>query len=74
MRRDDTATTGTDKINNPLSERRAYAVQKWLLDHGATGADQISVKGFGSSNPIGDNKTAKGRFANRRAELLAFCQ
>ncbi len=69
-----TDSTGTDKINNPLSERRAYAVQKWLLDHGATGADQISVKGFGSSNPIGDNKTAKGRFANRRAELLAFCQ
>jgi OmpA-OmpF porin, OOP family len=69
-----TDSSGNDKINNPLSERRAYAVQKWLLDHGATGADQMTVKGFGSSNPVADNKTAKGRSENRRAEVLAFCQ
>jgi outer membrane protein OmpA-like peptidoglycan-associated protein len=69
-----TDSNGNDKINNPLSERRAYAVQKWLLDHGATGADQITVKGFGSSNPVASNKTAKGRSENRRAEVLAFCQ
>jgi outer membrane protein OmpA-like peptidoglycan-associated protein len=69
-----TDSTGNDKINNPLSERRAEAVQKWLIDHGATASDQITVKGNGSSNPVASNKTVKGRAENRRAEILAFCQ
>ena len=69
-----TDSTGNDKINQPLSVRRADAVQKWLTEHGATSADHISTKGFGASNPIADNKTAKGRFQNRRAEILVFCQ
>lgn len=54
-----TDSTGNDKINQPLSVKRADAVQKWLIDHGATSADHISTKGFGASNPIADNKTAK---------------
>ena len=69
-----TDSTGGPKINQPLSERRADAVKKWILDHGATSADHITTKGFGAANPIADNKTAKGRFQNRRAEILVFCQ
>jgi outer membrane protein OmpA-like peptidoglycan-associated protein len=69
-----TDSTGGPKINQPLSERRADAVKKWLLDHGATSADQISTKGFGAANPIASNKTVKGRAENRRAEVLAYCQ
>ena len=69
-----TDSTGNDKINNPLSERRAAAVQKWLLDHGATASDHITTKGNGSSNPVASNKTAKGRAENRRAEILALCE
>ena len=69
-----TDSTGGPKINQPLSERRADAVKKWLLDHGATSADHISAKGLGASNPVADNKSSKGRFQNRRAEILAFCQ
>jgi outer membrane protein OmpA-like peptidoglycan-associated protein len=69
-----TDSTGGPKINQPLSERRADAVKKWLLDHGATSGDRITTKGFGASNPIADNKTVKGRAENRRAEILAFCQ
>jgi outer membrane protein OmpA-like peptidoglycan-associated protein len=69
-----TDSTGGPKINNPLSERRAEAVKKWLLDHGATAADHISAKGLGDSNPVASNKTAKGRAENRRAEILVFCQ
>jgi len=69
-----TDSTGGPKINQPLSERRADAVKAWLLDHGATSADHITTKGFGAANPIADNKTAKGRFQNRRAEILVFCE
>ena len=69
-----TDSTGGPKINQPLSERRADAVKAWLLDHGATSADHITTKGNGASNPIADNKTVKGRFQNRRAEILVFCQ
>ncbi len=69
-----TDSTGSPKINQPLSERRADAVRKWLLDHGATAEDHVTTRGFGASNPVADNKTAKGRFQNRRAEILVFCQ
>jgi peptidoglycan-associated lipoprotein len=69
-----TDSTGGPKINDPLSQRRADAVQQWLVDHGATSADHITTKGNGASNPIADNKTAKGRAENRRAEILVFCQ
>ncbi len=69
-----TDSTGSDKINNPLSEKRADAVKKYLVEHHAMDADRITTKGFGSSNPVADNKTAKGRFQNRRAEILVFCQ
>jgi outer membrane protein OmpA-like peptidoglycan-associated protein len=53
-----------------LSERRAESVKKWLLDNGATSADKITSRGFGESNPVADNGTAKGRFQNRRVEIL----
>jgi OmpA-OmpF porin, OOP family len=69
-----TDSSGSDKINNPLSERRAEAVKAWLIGHGAGTGDTITTKGYGSSNPIASNKTAKGKAQNRRAEVLAFCQ
>ena len=69
-----TDSTGNDKINDPLSERRAEAVKQWLIEHGAGSSDTITTQGFGSHKPIADNRTAKGRAQNRRAELLAFCQ
>lgn len=61
--------TGTDAINDPLSENRAKSVQTYLTTKGKVDAAKIMVVGFGSKNPIADNKTAKGRSANRRVEL-----
>jgi outer membrane protein OmpA-like peptidoglycan-associated protein len=58
--------TGTDAINDPLSENRAKSVQTYLTTKGKVDAAKITVAGFGSKNPIADNKTAKGRAANRR--------
>lgn len=65
-----TDSRGTEAYNQALSERRAAAVRKYLLDNGATDADKITSVGYGKSNPIGDNATAKGRFENRRVEIL----
>jgi outer membrane protein OmpA-like peptidoglycan-associated protein len=61
--------TGTDAINDPLSENRAKSVQSYLTTKGKVDAAKIMVVGYGSKNPIADNKTAKGRAANRRVEL-----
>jgi OOP family OmpA-OmpF porin len=67
-----TDSRGTDKYNQALSEKRAEAVKKYLLDNGATGGDKIQAVGFGESKPIADNKTEKGMFENRRVEILIF--
>ena len=67
-----TDSRGSDKYNQALSERRAAAVKNYLLKHGMidTQKDNIVTKGHGESNPIADNKTEKGRFENRRVEIL----
>jgi outer membrane protein OmpA-like peptidoglycan-associated protein len=61
--------TGNDKINDPLSQKRADAVVKWFKDKGIS-EDRFTAKGFGSKNPTGDNKTKKGRAENRRVTLV----
>lgn len=63
-----TDSTGTDAINNPLSEDRAKAVAAYLVSQGIP-ADSVSSKGAGSSEPIADNNTAAGRAQNRRTEI-----
>jgi outer membrane protein OmpA-like peptidoglycan-associated protein len=64
-----TDSRGTDKYNMKLSQRRADAVKKYLVDKGEK-ADRITAEGKGEGFPIADNKTDKGRFENRRVEVL----
>jgi len=67
-----TDSKGTDKYNQALSERRAAAVKAYLLKHGEIDSrkDTITTTGLGESKPIADNATEKGRFENRRVEIL----
>jgi OOP family OmpA-OmpF porin len=65
-----TDSTGSSAYNQALSERRAAAVKKYLIDHGVTSADRIESVGYGETRPIADNKTAKGRSGNRRVEIV----
>ena len=60
---------GNDKINDDLSTRRANAVRDYLVVHGVA-ANAISAQGFGSHQPIGDNKSVEGRAMNRRVEII----
>jgi outer membrane protein OmpA-like peptidoglycan-associated protein len=54
--------------NLDLSQRRADSVRRWLTEHGVE-AERLDAKGYGSTQPIRTNKTAKGRAENRRVEF-----
>ncbi|MHB1024860.1 MAG: OmpA family protein [Desulfobacteria bacterium] len=64
-----TDSRGSDKYNLKLSQRRADAVKKYLVDKGEN-AGRITAEGKGEAYPIASNKTDKGRFENRRVEIL----
>ena len=66
-----TDNTGTDAINQPLSENRAQSVATALTSDGVAGS-RISTKGYGSSQPVADNESEAGRQANRRVEIAIF--
>ena len=63
-----TDSVGTHEYNLKLSMRRAAAVKDYLASHGIDGS-RIETSGRGKADPIADNKTAKGRFENRRVEV-----
>lgn len=63
-----TDNTGTSKINETLSEKRAEAVKKELLEVGLT-AVPIQTVGLGPANPVASNETNTGRSQNRRVEI-----
>jgi len=66
-----TDNTGTDAINQPLSENRAQSVANSLTTNGVA-SSRITTRGFGSTEPVADNSTAEGRQANRRVEVAIF--
>ena len=63
-----TDNTGSDAINNPLSEKRAQAVYNFLQTKGVSGTRMVS-QGFGSTQPVADNSSTTGRAQNRRVEV-----
>ena len=64
-----TDSTGTDAINQPLSERRAASVAAFLINEGVM-RERLYVAGASSRNPIASNDTVEGRSQNRRVEIL----
>jgi outer membrane protein OmpA-like peptidoglycan-associated protein len=64
-----TDATGSDELNQKLSEQRAEAVDEFLSKQGV-GGDSLTAKGFGKTRPVADNSTSKGRQQNRRVEIV----
>lgn len=61
-----TDSRGTDAYNLGLSQRRAEAVMAELVGRFGISPSRVSAKGFGESQPIGNNDSAQGRAENRR--------
>ena len=67
-----TDNTGSDAINNPLSENRAKSVSTYLKNSGVNASQIKTVEGQGSKNPVADNSTREGRTQNRRVEVYIY--
>ena len=63
-----TDSTGTEAVNKTLSEKRAQSVAAMLRSRGVAAA-RVATRGYGASQPIGDNGTDTGRALNRRVEI-----
>lgn len=62
---------GTEAFNLQLSQERADAVKKWLVDAGVPG-DKLVAKGYGWEKPLGDNRVKTGRQKNRRVQFVVL--
>jgi outer membrane protein OmpA-like peptidoglycan-associated protein len=71
-----TDAKGSAAYNQKLSEQRASAVVKWLIDNEKLSAVKFSIKGFGATKPVAPNAkpdrsdNPEGRQRNRRVALV----
>ena len=63
-----TDSVGNSAYNKKLSQGRADAVKKYIVEEAGINAHRIKAQGFGKDKPIASNKTKKGRQQNRRVE------
>jgi len=65
-----TDNIGGDAYNLELSDRRAAAVKRALVERYGVAAARLTTKGFGATKPKASNDTLAGRARNRRVELV----
>ena len=61
--------TGSDAVNDPLSQRRADAIVAALVKQGID-PSRLTAVGKGSHSPIAPNTADEGRAKNRRVEFV----
>ena len=66
-----TDNTGDPAHNQTLSQNRADTVVNQLETMGIA-PDRLVAKGYGDTNPVGDNSTPDGRALNRRISMLVI--
>jgi outer membrane protein OmpA-like peptidoglycan-associated protein len=71
-----TDSVGSDSYNRQLSEKRARAVETWLVSNGYLPAQSAKIQGFGKQRPVAPNTKPDGsddpeaRQKNRRVEVV----
>jgi outer membrane protein OmpA-like peptidoglycan-associated protein len=64
-----TDNKGSAAYNKNLSDRRAKAVMKYLLEHGIE-LSRLTSHGYGFERPLVDNSTEQNRALNRRVQFV----
>ena len=64
-----TDSTGSDELNQKLSEQRAETTRTYLIEQGLE-ESSVTAAGFGKMMPVADNAAAEGRQQNRRVEII----
>ena len=64
-----TDSTGSDEVNEHLSQQRAESVRQYFVANGTLPEWKISSVGYGSSRPLASNETSEGRAINRRIDV-----
>jgi outer membrane protein OmpA-like peptidoglycan-associated protein len=65
-----TDSTGSNEINELLSQERAESVRQYLLANKTLSYSRIVAVGYGSSKPLASNETEEGRAVNRRIDVI----
>ncbi|MEO1256017.1 MAG: OmpA family protein, partial [Bacteroidota bacterium] len=65
-----TDNIGDNRTNQWISQKRANAVKKWLVDNGVS-EDRMTARGYGENQPMATNDDElEGRELNRRIEVI----
>jgi outer membrane protein OmpA-like peptidoglycan-associated protein len=64
-----TDSTGSESLNQKLSDRRANTVRTELIGMGIS-SDRVITFGYGERYPVASNDTATSRQLNRRVEII----
>ena len=65
-----TDSTGSEEVNEHLSQQRADAVSQYFVANETLPYEKIIAVGYGSMRPIASNATESGRAMNRRIDVI----
>jgi outer membrane protein OmpA-like peptidoglycan-associated protein len=65
-----TDSTGSNDVNELLSQQRAESVRQYLVGNGIIQDDIVVAVGYGSARPLATNETEEGRAINRRIDVI----